>query len=141
MAYIEPDRPLSAIFVDLASQFAALVQKEGQLARTEMSEKVGEIGMALVFVVAGAVLLFPGLVILLQAAAAGLVALGLAVGWASLVVGGVALAIGLALLAVGARRLKAERLAPAKTIGQLQRDAALAAQHMRYDYGIPQRPA
>ena len=68
MAYIETDRPISAIFVDLLNQFTALVRKEGQLARAEMSEKIGEIGKALGLVVGGAVLLIPALVILLQAA-------------------------------------------------------------------------
>ena len=45
MAYIETNRPISAIFVDLVNQFTALVRKEGQLARAEISEKLGEIGM------------------------------------------------------------------------------------------------
>jgi hypothetical protein len=82
MAYIEINRPISAIFADLVNQFTALVRKEGQLARAEMSEKIGEIGMALGLVVARAVLLLPALMILLLAAVAGLAAAGLAVGWA-----------------------------------------------------------
>jgi len=53
MAYIEINRPISAIFADLVNQFTALVRKEGQLARAEMSEEIGEIGMALGLVVAG----------------------------------------------------------------------------------------
>ena len=59
--------------------------------------------------------------------------------WASLAVGGAALLIGLALLAWGVSRLKAERLVPNKTIEQLQRDVAVAAQQMRTDYEIPER--
>src|SRR5215469_9942382 len=131
MAYIETDRPISAIFVDLVNQFTALLRKEGQLARTEMSEKISEIGMALGLVVGGAVLLIPALVILLQAAVTGLAAAGLAIGWASLAVGGAALLIGLALLGLGVSRLKARRLLPSKTIEQLQRDAAVATQQLR----------
>jgi hypothetical protein len=87
MAYIETNRPISAIFVDLVNQFTALVRKESQLARAEMAEKIGEIGMALGLVVGGALLLIPALVIMLHAAVAGLAATGLAVGWASLIVG------------------------------------------------------
>jgi Putative Actinobacterial Holin-X, holin superfamily III len=139
MAYIETHRPISAIFVDLANQFTALIRKEGQLARAEMSEKIGEIGVALGLVVGGAVLLIPALVILLQAAVAGLAAAGLAVGWASLIIGGAALLIGLALLAVGINRLKTSRLVPSRTIEQLQRDAAVATQQVRNDHGIPER--
>ncbi len=59
-----------------------LVRKEGEVARAEMSEKIGEIGMAAGLVAGGAVLLIPALVILLLAAVAGLAATGLAVGWA-----------------------------------------------------------
>jgi hypothetical protein len=66
MAYIETNRPISAIFSDLVSQFTTLIRKEGQLARAEMSEKLGEIGIALGLAVGGAVLLIPALVILLE---------------------------------------------------------------------------
>ena len=143
MAYTETNRgtnrPISAIFVDLVNQFTTLLLKEGQLARAEMSEKLGEIGIGLGLIVGGAVLLIPALVILLEAAVAGLAAAGLAVGWASLAVGGAALLIGLALLALGVSRLKAGRLLPNKTIEQLQRNAAVAAQQMRTDHDIPER--
>jgi hypothetical protein len=141
MAYIETNRPISAIFVDLVGQFTALVRKEGKLARAEISEKVGKIGMAASLLVGGAVLLIPGLVILLLAAVAGLAAAGLAVGWASLIVGGVVLVIGLALLALGVRLLRAGRFVPTKTIARLQRDAAVVAQQVRNGDGIPERAA
>jgi hypothetical protein len=117
------------------NQFTALVRKEGQLARAEMSEKIGEIGMALGLVVGGAVLLIPALVILLQAAVAGLAAAGLAIGWASLAVGGAALLIGLALLALGINRFRAGSFVPNKAIGQLKRTAAIATQQMRWGHG------
>jgi hypothetical protein len=141
MAYTETNRPISAIFVDLVNQLTALVRKEGQLARAEMSENMSQIGVALGLVVGGSVLLIPALVILLQAAVAGLAAAGLAAGWASLVVGGAALVIGLALLAFGVSRLRAGRLVPTKTIQQLQRDAAVATQQVRNDDGISERAA
>ena len=139
MAYIETNRPISAILADLVDQFTRLIRKEGQLARAEMSEKISELGLGLGLVVGGAVLLIPSLVILLQAAVAGLAAAGLAVGWASLAIGGAALLSGLALMAVGINRLKAGRLVPSKTIEQLQRDAAVATQQVRNDHGIPER--
>jgi hypothetical protein len=86
-------------------------------------------------------MLIPALVILLLAAVAGLAATGLAVGWANLIVGGVALVIGLALVAIGVRRLKAGRFVPTRTIARLQHDAAVAAQHVRNNHGIPERAA
>jgi membrane protein implicated in regulation of membrane protease activity len=142
VAFIDANyRSISAILADLVSQFTALLRKEGQLARAEMTEKMREIAASLGLVVGGAVLLIPALVILLQAAVAGLVAAGLAVGWASLAVGGVVLLIGLVLLAVGISRLKAQSLMPSKTIEQLQRDATLASHEIRNDHGTPERTA
>jgi hypothetical protein len=49
-------------------------------------------------------------------------------------VGGIALVVGFILLAIGFSRLRAEHLAPTKTIGQLQRDAAIARQQAGEDY-------
>jgi hypothetical protein len=77
MAYIDTNRLIPVIFADLVNQFTALLRKEGQLARAEMSGKIGKIGTALGLVVGGAVLLIPALVILLLAAVAGLAADGL----------------------------------------------------------------
>ena len=103
MAYAETNRPLSAIFADLVNQLTALVRKESQLARAEMSEKIGELGMAL------GRLRDPGRVA--------------------------------PQLAFGINRLKAARLVPSRTVEQLRRDAAVATQQMRNDYGIPERAA
>jgi hypothetical protein len=142
VAYIDANyRSISAILADLLSQFTALIRKEGQLARAEMSEKMREIALSFAFLVGGSVLLIPALVILLQAGMAALVVAGLAVGWASLAVGGVVLLIGLVLVAVGISRLKAQSLVPSKTIEQLQRDAALASHEIRNDHGTAERAA
>jgi Putative Actinobacterial Holin-X, holin superfamily III len=141
MAYTESRRPIPAIFADLLTQLAALVRTEGQLARAEMSEKFGQVGVALGLVIAGAVALIPALVILLQAAVAALVSAGLRLPLASLAVGGATLVISVALVAVGVVRLKAQRLLPSKTIRQLQRDAALARAEMRTEHGISERAA
>jgi protein-S-isoprenylcysteine O-methyltransferase Ste14 len=128
-------RSIPDILSDLLSQFPTLVRKESQLARTEMSEKVGQVAAGLVLVVIGAVLLMPALVVLLQAAVAGLEQAGIAPPWAALIVGGVVLVIGLILLMVGVNRLKAENLLPQKTINQLQEDASVAKRQVRTDDG------
>jgi putative superfamily III holin-X len=64
MVLVKSDRWIPEIFADLVNQFTALVRKEAQLARAEMSEKIGA-GLGLVG--GGAVLLVPALVVLLQA--------------------------------------------------------------------------
>jgi hypothetical protein len=70
MAYIETNRAISAIFVDLGNRITTLIRKEGQLARAEMSEKLGEIGIGSRSGRGGPVLLIPVLVILLEASPA-----------------------------------------------------------------------
>jgi hypothetical protein len=119
-------RPIPEIFTDLVAQVTALVRKEAQLARAEISEKASRAfaGMALMLV--GAVLLIPGLTIFLQAAMAGLVENGMEASMASAIVGGAALILGIVLALIGWSRVNPASLVPDKTIDQLQRDASMA---------------
>jgi hypothetical protein len=122
-----PGRSLPDIFSDLVAQFTSLLQKEGQLARAEVSENIGKAATGLGFVIGGAVLLIPALVILLGAAVAAITEQGhLAPYWSALIVGGVVLIIGLLLLAFGASRLRPSNMLPTRTLQQLQRDASVA---------------
>jgi hypothetical protein len=127
------NRSISTIVTDLLGQLATLMRKEGQLARVEMSEKISQVALGLALIIAGAVLLMPALVILLEAAVAGVMKAGFAAHWSALMVGGGVLLLGLIFALVGVNRLKAKNLMPNKTINQLQRDAAVAGQQMRQD--------
>jgi putative superfamily III holin-X len=125
-------RGITEIFTDVIDQSSALLRKEAALARAELSEKISQVGVGLGLIVGGSVLLTPALVILLQTAVSALIEQGiLAQPWSALLVGGVALVIGVILLLVGINRLRAEKLVPAKTIHQLQRDVSVAKQQMR----------
>jgi uncharacterized membrane protein YqjE len=126
-------RSIPDIFVDLLKELTTLVRTETRLARVEASEKMAEVAGGLALIVGGAVLLIPALVVLLEAAVSALQERGFAAPLAALIVGGSVLAIGLIFLSVGARRLKAKRLIPDKTIQQLQRDASMARNQMRND--------
>ena len=122
-----PGRSLPDIFSDLVAQFTSLLQKEGQLARAEVSENIGKAATGLGFVIGGAVLLIPALVILLEAAVAAITERGhLAPYWSALIVGGAVLMIGLVLLAFGGSRLRPSNMIPTRTLQQLQRDASVA---------------
>ena len=134
-------RSVPEIFIDVINQLTTLVRKEGQLARAELSEKVGQVGAGLGLVVGGAVLIMPGLVVLLEAAAAALQSTGMAAHWAALIVGGAVVVIGLILIAIGVTRFKAKNLVPSKTIDQLQRDAAVAKDQMRRNHDSIERAA
>jgi hypothetical protein len=135
------NRSFPEIFTDLFSQTTTLLSKEGQLARTEMSEKIGQVGTGLALLVIGAVLLIPALGILLDAAVAALIRRGFEAPVAALIVGGSALALGVILALIGLSRLKAKRLMPTRTIEQWQQDAAVAKQQMRSDHEQIQRAA
>jgi uncharacterized membrane protein YqjE len=132
MAVAKPSRSVPEILTELMGQFATLVRKEGQLARVEFSENIGQAAAGLALVIGGAVLLIPALVILLQAGVAALVERnGMSQPMAALTVGVTTLVLGLILLLIGMSRLKPERIMPRKTINQLQQDASVARQQMR----------
>jgi Putative Actinobacterial Holin-X, holin superfamily III len=120
------ERPISSLVTDLIGELATLVRKEGQLARTEIAEKLAGVLAGLAMVLAGAILLIPALVILLQAGIAGLVETGTSPAVAALMVGGAALILGLILALIGWSRIKPAALVPDRTLGQLERDAAVA---------------
>ena|SRR5579863_5301436 len=122
-----PGRSISDIFSDVVVQFTSLVQSEARLARAEISENIGKAATGLGFVVGGAVLLIPALVILLNAAVAALTERGhLAPYWSALIVGGAVLIVGGLLLAFGTSRLRLASMIPSRTVHQIQRDATVA---------------
>jgi hypothetical protein len=135
------NRSFPEIFTDLFGQTTALLSKEGQLARAEISEKMSQVAVGLALLVFGSVLLIPALVILLDAAVAALIRRGFEAPLAALIVGGSALALGVILALIGLSRLKAKRLMPTRTLEQWQQDAAVAKQQMRSDHEQVQRAA
>ena len=128
-------RSIPEIFTDVINQFTALLMKEGELARAEMSEKITQVAVGLGLIVGGSVLLTPALVILLQAGVSALITNNIVTEpWAPLIVGGAVFLIGIILLLIGISRLKADALMPNKTIHQIQRDVSVAKQQVRENY-------
>ena len=128
------NQSIPAIVTDLISQFTLLLRKEGELARTEMSEKMTQMAVGLGLLVAGAVLMMPALVVLLFAAVAALDETGMSSSVAALVVGGAVLLLGLFFVLVGMNKLKARKLVPRKTIHQLQEDVSVAKRQVRSNH-------
>lgn len=129
-------RSIPDLFRDLLVQLVTLLRMEGELARTEMSEKLGQLARSTAVLVAGAVILIPALVVLLEAAVAALVKAGFESYLAALIAGGAALIVGIILLVAGARSIRVRNLAPRRTIDNLQRDVNVAADRMRTDHEI-----
>ena len=114
-------RTISALLGDALSQFAKLFQNEIDLAKAELGEKVQKVGGALGFIVGGAVLVIPALVMALFALSAALVAAGTSPLMSYLASAIVAAVIAGVLFAIGINRLDARNLAPHETMRQWKR--------------------
>jgi hypothetical protein len=115
---------ISTLFGDALSQVTKLFQNEVDLAKAELREKVQQIGWAVGFLAAGAVLVIPALVMALFALAAALVEAGWSQPISYLVSAVLAAGVAGVLFAVGVTRLDARNLAPRETMGQLEKDKA-----------------
>jgi hypothetical protein len=119
------DKDVADLSQDILRDIATLITTEFQLLRTEISEKLAVTGIAAALIATGALLLLATIVLLLQAAVAGLVAYGFSPAVATLLVAVATLLVGAALVWFGLSRLRAENLAPSKTIRQFEKDAAI----------------
>lgn len=127
------DRPLTGLLADLMSDLAELVQKEIQLAKAELSEKVGQAGGGVATLAAGGLVAFAGLLVLLDAAVHGVAAaMEQPPAWLpSLLVGLATAAIGAVLLLYGRSRLKPENLTPRRMVESLRQDAEMIKEQVR----------
>jgi hypothetical protein len=120
------DKGVVDIAGDALKEVAVLLQTELQLLRLELVEKVTFTALSVALIGAGAVLLMATIVLLLQAAVTGLVAYGFSWPIATLSVATATLIVGASLIWLGINRLSLTRLAPSKTLGQLQKDSSIA---------------
>ena len=77
MTPIQENRSVGELLRDLANDVSALVRQEITLARTEAQDKVHQTVLAVVAMIAGALMAFAALIILLDALVFGLVEAGL----------------------------------------------------------------
>ena len=135
MASMPPqERSLLSLFSDLWRETTTLVHEEAELAKAELSEKVSQVTTGAGEIAAGGAILFAGFIVLLFAAV-GALQLMLdtehAIWLAPLIVGLVVMIIGYIALARGKKQMKAESLAPQRTLESLKRDARLAKEHVK----------
>lgn len=112
---------------DILRDIGILLSTELQLLRTEISEKLALTGISAALIAIGMLLVLATIVLLLQAAIAGLVAYGFSPVVATLLVAVATLAVGAVLVWFGLSRLRAENLAPSKTIHQFQKDVTIVS--------------
>ena len=129
MTHVPPEAELETESGDWRSQISGIIEEaralfrtEFQLAKTELTENAVRAGGGLVMFVIAALIALVALNALAVAAVMGVVALGLAVGWAALIVSGVFLVLALIFAMVGKSRLSAATLTPKRTIKQVKSD-------------------
>ena len=110
---------------DALKEIATLLQTELQLLRAEISEKLTFTALSAALIGGGALLLMATIVLLLQAAIAGLIDYGFSSPVAILIVAAATLVAGAGLIWFGLNRLSLARLAPSKTLDQLQKDSTI----------------
>jgi drug/metabolite transporter (DMT)-like permease len=128
---MKADRTVPELFTDLIDSLSSLFRQELQLAKAEAKENVREVTAAATSMAVGGFIALGGLVILLHAAVAWLVWLGMEQRWAALIVGLVAAAIGLLLAYRGMQEIKSAQVTPKRALHQLQRDARVASEQIR----------
>jgi hypothetical protein len=126
MANKDTDHPVTSLFTSVINEITHLLQTEFRLARAEVSEKVGQLSNGGMMIGAGAVLILPGLVVLLFAIARWLAIAGIPEEWGLLLVAVVVLAVGAGLAVAGINALKASSLVPDRTIDQVRADFSIA---------------
>ena len=118
-------RALSDVVADLADLF----QKELQLAKAELSEKLSIKAWAGVWMAAAAFFALFAVTLVVQAAVFAVATFGFAMHWSCLIVATVLAAVGAAAFAKG-RADAAEDLTPNRTIHQVKQDIAIAKEQL-----------
>jgi hypothetical protein len=111
---------------DALKEVATLLQTELQLLRAEVLEKLSFTALSAALIGTGALLLMATIVLLLEAAITGLVAYGFSWPVATLIIAAATFLVGASLIWLGVNRLSLARLAPSKTLDQLQKDSTIA---------------
>lgn len=123
-------RSIPQLISALTSDLATLVRKEGELIRTEVSEKLHQTTRAGGEIAAGGVLLLAALMVLLQAL---VLALSKVMDplWASVIVGVAVAAAGYLLVKSGLKMMQPDHMRPERSTRQLQKDAQLVKEQVK----------
>jgi xanthine/uracil permease len=123
-------RSIPELVAALTGDLANLVRKEGELVRTEVTEKLQQTARAGQTMAIGAALLLGAFLVLLQAL---VLALSKFIDplWASIIVGLVVAGLGYVLVRSAIQHMKPDHLAPGRSARQLQKDVQLVKEQVR----------
>jgi hypothetical protein len=120
---------LTRALTDLLADLAELVQKELQLAKTEIAEKITARLRASAWMVAAGVLGMVAALLIVEAAVFAIASFGLALYWSCLVVAAIFVA-GAAAAFYHGRSLTEEELLPSRTARQITQDIKTAKEQL-----------
>ena len=124
------DAPLTSLLRDLIAEISELIRQEFRLARAETAEKLSHAQTAVIAIAAGLLLGFCALLVLLEAAIAGLSEV--MPPWAaSLVVAAVVAVLAFVLVRTGQKMLSPAALVPERTIDSLRQDREMVMEKAR----------
>ena len=123
-------RSVGELLRDLANDVTALIRQEMTLARTEAQDKLQQTIVAVMAIVAGALIAFAALIVLLDALVYGLTEAGLERWLAALIVGGVVALVGFLLVRKGQNDLSAAKLTPERTAENVRKDINLVKEQV-----------
>ena len=129
----EPDdiRNVGSLLLQLGHDVGSLVTTEVNLAKAEIGESLDDAMRGVISLVTASVILFAGLIILLNGLTRTLAAVADMQAWVSfLIVGGVVSIIGGVLLANGKSRLSADNLSLNRTEASLRKDQKVATEQL-----------
>jgi Putative Actinobacterial Holin-X, holin superfamily III len=122
---------LGQLFGDLTRQLTTLIRQEIDLARTEMTAKVGSTARDSALMAVGGALIYASIFALMATVILGLIDAGVTPWLAALIVGVIVAAIGGGLIMVGRNRLASGELAPKRTLETLRDDADWAKERAK----------
>lgn len=117
------NKSAAGLLSDAIAHMSALVRKEVDLARAEVSENMSRAGIAVGFLAGALVIALTALNVLAAALVAGLAETRLGPGWSALIVGIVLGIIAFALAMKAKNDLTLSSIAPTRTAKNVQRDA------------------
>jgi hypothetical protein len=117
------DRSLGELLGDLTRELTTLVREEATLAKTEMTQKLSQVGKDVGYLAAGGAVAYAGMLAIVAAIIIGLAQAGMEWWVSALLVGVVVAAIGGYLVSKGLNALRQQDLTPSQTVETLKEDA------------------
>jgi hypothetical protein len=131
MTHREESRGIGDLLGDLGRQVSTLVRKEIDLAKVEVTSGVGRMSRGAAMAVAGGLLAYAGLLVLLGAIVLGLIDAGLDPWLAALLVAAVVLVIGGVIVSMGVKGIREANPAPTETAETVKENVEFVKEQLK----------